>query len=129
VKIGFSLSTCLADVLDGAVNVDDVLVIVSGTKFDPNNDEQWRSLFFQYSMWGGPWEPFADREDEIRELVITLEKTGRLHQPRKFGASAGRPNMIWADVVPELVTLESSPAIQQAWARFNLIAGLAGDSQ
>jgi len=40
-KVGSSLSRCVRDIYEGTVGIDDVLVIVARTDFDPENDTQW----------------------------------------------------------------------------------------
>ena len=39
-KIGLSYSRCIRDIIDGKVAMQDVLVIVARTDFDPRDDEQ-----------------------------------------------------------------------------------------
>jgi hypothetical protein len=43
-KVGLSYSRCISDIIDGKVAMQDVLVIVARTGFDPTNDEQWCSI-------------------------------------------------------------------------------------
>jgi hypothetical protein len=38
-KIGLSYSRCVLDIIEGRVNIDDVLVLITRTNFDPNVDE------------------------------------------------------------------------------------------
>ena len=40
-KIGLSYSRCVRDIVEGKVDMADVLVIIARTDFDPHNDEQW----------------------------------------------------------------------------------------
>lgn len=44
-KIGLSYSRCVRDIVDGVVDIDDVLIIISRTDFDPRNDVQWESIW------------------------------------------------------------------------------------
>lgn len=37
-KVGTSLSRCVRDIYEDVVDIDDVLVIVARTDFDPEND-------------------------------------------------------------------------------------------
>lgn len=128
-KIGLSLSACVVDLLEGRVSLSDVFVIVSRTNFDPNNDNEWESLFAGYE-WNGPWSCYADRKSEVRELVQQIERLGKLHQPRKFGNNSRRlpgNGSPWLELVPMSDQIDSNPALKQAWDRFNFIAGLSGD--
>jgi len=71
-KIGLSLSRCMRDILEGKVDINDVLVIVARTDVDPNNDEHWRGIWDGY-IYGGmshpEWAGLEDREREMHELL------------------------------------------------------------
>jgi len=47
-KIGLSYSRCVRDIVDGVVDIDDVLVVIARTDFDPHNDEQWAGIWEGY---------------------------------------------------------------------------------
>ena len=47
-KIGLSYSRCVRDIVDGVVNINDVLVVIARTDFDPHNDDQWRGIWIGY---------------------------------------------------------------------------------
>ena len=51
-KIGLSYSRCVLDIIEGRVNIDDVLVLITRTNFDPNVDEQWTGIWQGYTMGG-----------------------------------------------------------------------------
>jgi len=128
-KIGLSYSRCIRDIIDGKVAMQDVLVIVARTDFDPRDDEQWRGIWEGYGggsspggIWSNPEWAGYDDEDKFREVTLELYNTGKLHQPRQFGAHPVRLNNYWLDcVVPEN---EMSPAQQKAWDNYQLITGL-----
>ena len=40
-KIGLSYSRCVRDIVDGTVDIEDVLLIIARTDFDPHDDDQW----------------------------------------------------------------------------------------
>ena len=128
-KIGLSYSRCIRDIIDGKVAMQDVLVIVARTDFDPRDDEQWRGIWEGYGggtnaggIWSNPEWAGYDDEDKFRSVSITLLEQGKLHQPRQFGAHPVRLNNYWLDcVVPEN---EMSPAQQKAWDNYQLITGL-----
>lgn len=52
-KIGLSYSRCVRDIVDGVVNIDDVLVVIARTDFDPHNDEEWSSIWSGYHNRSG----------------------------------------------------------------------------
>jgi hypothetical protein len=129
-KIGLSYSRCVRDIVDGKVGIDDVLVIVARTDFDPYNDEQWAGIWQGYHQrdgWSNPeWSNYTD-EDEIkfRSVSIVLWDEGKLHQPRKFGAHPHRLPYYWLETSLPSEELESRPAVKKAWEQFQIVAGLS----
>jgi hypothetical protein len=94
--IGLSYSRCVKDIVEGRVNIDDVMVIIARTDFDPNVDTQWKGIWRgyaggtparsgritgSYSEWYGTTD-----EDEVkyRNISVVLFASGKLHQPRQF---------------------------------------------
>ena len=47
-KIGLSYSRCVRDIVDGTVDIEDVLLIVARTDFDPHDDQQWSDIWAGY---------------------------------------------------------------------------------
>ena len=134
-KIGLSYSRCVRDIVDGAVNIDDVLVIIARTDFDPHNDVQWTELWQGYGGGTGVGSPFSspewicykdEDEDRLRSVSIELWETGRLHQPRKFGAHPRRLPYVWLDTVLSDDQIDNNPAAKLAWEHFQTVAGLTG---
>ena len=132
-KIGLSYSRCVRDIVEGVVAIEDVLVIISRTDFDPHNDDQWQSIWEGYGggqQLGSPfsnpeWIDYADEdEDRFRSVSIELWERGLLHQPRKFGAHPRRRSEIWLETVLPSSELENNPAAKMAWEKFQTIAGL-----
>jgi hypothetical protein len=133
-KIGLSYSRCVRDIVDGVVDIDDVLVVISRTDFDPHDDKQWSSIWHGYGggrTYGSPysnpeWSNYpTEDEDRFRSVSIELWETGKLHQPRKFGAHPSRRPEIWLEAVLPSSELETNPAAKKAWDSFQVIAGLA----
>lgn len=128
-KIGLSYSRCVRDIVDGKVDIADVLIVITRTDFDPNKDEEWSSIwrgYHGYNPWSNPeWADYADEdEDRFRSVSIELWETGKLHQPRKFGAHPARRPEIWLETVLPNEELDKNPAAKQAWDKFQMIAGL-----
>lgn len=132
-KIGLSYSRCIRDIVDGKVDIADVLVIISRTDFDPNDAEQWKSIWEGYGggqTFGSPysnpeWIDYpAEDEDRFRSVSIELWETGKLHQPRKFGANPRRRPEIWLETVLPSEELEKNPSAKIAWEKFQTVAGL-----
>jgi hypothetical protein len=138
-KIGLSYSRCVRDIVDGVVDIEDVLVLITRTDFDPRDDEQWRGIWIGYSggagansmrgLFGGSnpeWIGTSDEdEDRYRSVSIELWESGKLHQPRKFGAHPSRRPEIWLEAVLPSSELKTNPAAQKAWDKFQMIAGLS----
>ena len=125
-KIGLSLSRCMRDILEGTVDINDVLVIIARTDVDPHVDTHWRNIWEGY-LYGGlsnpEWAGLEDREREMHELLVELYQSGKLHQPRQFGAHPQRMPYYWLECfVPQD---EMNPAQQKAWDNYKLITGLS----
>jgi hypothetical protein len=132
-KIGLSYSRCVRDIVDGKVNIDDVLVLITRTDFDPHDAEQWQGIWEGYGggqTFGSPfsnpeWSNYpAEDEDRFRSVSIELWERGLFHQPRKFGARPQRRSEIWLEAVLPNSELEKNPAAKKAWDNFQMIAGL-----
>jgi hypothetical protein len=129
-KIGLSYSRCVLDIVEGRVDINDVLVIVARTKFDPHNDEQWAGIWDGYC--GGLSNPewshydYNSKEDEakFRDVSIELWEQGKFHQPRQFGAHPARRPEYWLETCLPNSELERNPAAKIAWEKFQVIAGL-----
>ncbi len=133
-KIGLSYSRCVRDIVDGKVNIDDVLIIISRTDFDPHDDKQWQDIWSGYggghtggSLWSMPeWGGYGpEDEDRFRSVSIELWEQGKFHQPRKFGAHPARRAEIWLEAVLPSEELERNPSAKLAWEKFQMVAGLA----
>lgn len=132
-KIGLSYSRCVRDIVDGKVDIDDVLVIIARTDFDPNDDTQWSGIWDDYGggqrlggIFGGhEWMNYsAEDEHKFRQVTIDLWKQGKFHQPRKFGAYPARRPEIWLEAVLPSSELQRNPAAKDAWDKFQTVASL-----
>jgi hypothetical protein len=132
-KIGLSYSRCVRDIVDGRVDIRDVLIIISRTDFDPRDNDQWIAIWSGYgggqtlgSPWSNPeWNDYGpEREAEFLGVTLELYESGRLHQPRQFGARPHRRSEIWLEAVLPSSELDQNPAARDAWDRFQTIAGL-----
>ena len=130
-KIGLSFSRCVLDIVEGRVDIKDVLVVISRTNFDPHNDEQWAGIWDGY-CYGGLSNPewrhydYNSKEDEakFRDVSIELWEQGKFHQPRKFGAHPARRPEYWLETCLPSSELERNPAAKIAWEKFQVVAGL-----
>ena len=135
-KVGLSYSRCIRDIADGTVDIDDVLVLITRTDFDPRNDEQWQGIWIGYgggtdnaysrgffSQSNPEWAGYHD-ESKFRDISIELYNSGRMHQPRKFGAHPRRLPYYWLETVLPESELELNPVVKDAWDKFQVLAGL-----
>ena len=130
-KIGLSYSRCVRDIVDGTVDIDDVLIIISRTNFDPHDDEQWRGIWIGYhdsmGLSNPEWRNYPpEDEDRFRSVSIELLESGKLHQPRQFGAHPRRMPYYWLETGLPDNELERFPAVKLAWDHFQTVAGLSG---
>jgi hypothetical protein len=137
-KIGLSYSRCVRDIVDGVVDINDVLIIIARTDFDPRDDDQWQGIWQGYAggsnpqsmrgLFGGSnpeWFGYKDEDEErFRSVSVDLWESGKFHQPRKFGAHPSRRPEIWLEAVLPSSELEHNPAAKSAWNKFQTVAGL-----
>jgi hypothetical protein len=118
-KIGLSLSRCVLDILEGTVKTNEVLVIVARTMFDYEKPDQWKSVFdsYRYSYWSA----FSD--EEITQVMDELWRSGKIHQPRRFGGYAVRTEHAWINVHVE----PENEAARQAFNHYQTLLGLSGE--
>ena len=127
-KVGLSFSRCVRDIVDGVVDINDVLIIIARSDFDPNIDEQWSSIWYGYRGASNPeWIGYTDDDEgKFRAVSMMLYNDGKMHQPRKFGAYPTRRPEYWLETFLPDSELERNPTLKQAWADFQLLAGLVG---
>lgn len=128
-KVGLSFSRCLRDIADGIVDVNDVLIIIARTDFDPRDDKQWGSIWEGYGY--GEWYKAYSQDggagevnSKYREIAIDLLTSGRLHQPRQFGTYEIKRDEYWLETVLPSSELDKNPAAKAAWEKFQMVAGL-----
>ena len=131
-KIGLSYSRCILDIVEGRVDMDDVLVLITRTDFDPRDDTQWAGIWDGYTLGGmsnPEWANYdfnnKDDEDKFRSVSIMLYEDGKMHQPRQFGAHPQRRPEIWLEAVLPNSELERNPTAKLAWEKFQTIASLS----
>lgn len=131
-KVGLSYSRCVLDIVEGRVDINDVLVVIARTNFDPHDDTQWKSIWDGYCFGGtshAEWEDYdhdsKEDEDKFRSVSIMLWDDGKMHQPRKFGAYPERRSEFWLETVLPDSELDNNPAAKKAWDQFQIVAGLS----
>jgi hypothetical protein len=133
-KIGTSLSRCVRDIYEGKVDIYDVLVIIARTDFDPYNDGHWKGLWQGYAGGGHIGSPYsnpewdgipAGDEDQIRGIIQQLHDSGKLHQPRQYGAHPQRMNHYWYDAILTPENLADNTVAKDAWDTYKVAAKLS----
>ena len=121
-KIGFSYGRFIRDIVKGDVDINDVVVIVSGTKTDRSRLD---SLVDDY-LYRDDYLFGLDRE-RCHDIAVQLWESGKIHQPRDFGRHRGKimEECVWADLFPSGDT-EQDPMVQAAWQEYRAMLGLAG---
>lgn len=129
--IGTSLGRCLISILRGEVREEDVILITTAT--DCPTYQQYIGVVKSYHKHGNPHSrssggyDFGDipLEDAL-DLAERLWNSGRIHQPRTFGATGllGSASTIWLDIVP--VPDGSNEYVMEAWDKYRTLALLAG---
>ena len=127
-KVGLSLSRCVRDIYEGKVDMLDVLVVIARTDFDPYNDTHWEGIWQGY-LYGGmsnpEWAGLGDHKEGMRKVCTDLLDSGKFHQPRKFGAHPARMPYYWLDTFAPEEEIATNPAVQKAWDKYKLLAGLS----
>lgn len=129
-KIGLSYSRCVRDIVDGVVDIEDVLVLITRTDFNPLNDDEWTSIWNGYHSrtgWSNPeWAHYpAEDEAKFRAVTIELYETGKMHQPRQFGMHPRRLPHIWLETILPSEDLDKNPGVKAAWEKFQTLAALS----
>jgi hypothetical protein len=131
-KIGLSYSRCVLDIVEGRVAMEDVLVLITRTNFDPRDDGQWGEIWDGYTLgglsnpeWGHYDFHSKDDQDKFRSVSCMLYEDGKMHQPRQFGAHPRRRPEIWLEAVLPNSELEANPTAKIAWEKFQTIAALS----
>jgi len=123
-KICLSLSRCVRDIVEGHVDVEDVLLLITRTDFDPTVDEQWDNIWAGYTTINPEW--YDLEHDDVKSVIMNLWEDGKIHQPRKFGARPRRLPYYWLETVVSDEDLEHSPVVKDAWDKFQIVSGLKG---
>ena len=121
-KIGLSLSRCVRDIVEGRVDIEDVLVLICRTDFDPYEADQWDNIWNGYNSINPEW--YGLDRDKVTNVVFALWDAGKIHQPRKFGAHPRRRPEYWLEAVLPSEELDRNTAAREAWDQFQIVAGL-----
>ena len=122
-KVGFSLGRCIRDIVTDVVDINDVVVIVSGTRFE--TQEQLVPIVHEYMYRTGYLEGLD--ETACQGVASVLFREGKIHQPRNFGIyrSVMPESAVWADLFP--TGGHTDPMVQEAWQAYRGMLGITGN--
>jgi hypothetical protein len=123
--IGTSLGRCLRSILLGEVSSSQVFLISTGTWSETK--EQYLDIVKQYhqdSYHESDYDLSLWRWEEVEELAVILWNSGKIHQPRNFGASPlfSSWSEVWFEIIPPHLLAE--PAAKDLWEKLKVIARL-----
>lgn len=120
-KIGFSLSRCVHDLVHGIVDYDDVVVVISRTKMETlDHIHRGMTQYTEQGVFGTGYQ------SDPTDMAIALFEDGRLFQPRLYGKMPAVPgnDLVWMDLFPT-VTGAGSEQIEKAWKNYRMLLKLA----
>lgn len=131
-RVGLSYSRCILDIVEKRVDIEDVLIVITRTDFDPTDDIQWKGIWwgytlsngYSYSEWRNYYYDNEEHESLFRDATVKLYQSGKMHQPRQFGAHPPRRSEFWLETVLPSEELEKNTAAKKAWDHFQTLAGL-----
>lgn len=128
-KVGQSLSRCVRDVLDGAVQLEDIYVIITRTRIPTR--EGLRGVMEEYTYREPVRDPtslYGYDIEEIMTVVYALWDQGKIHQPRCYPEGHHFGNIaenVWFDIVP--TPSLQSPSVVEAYQHFDMLRKLTNE--
>lgn len=122
-KIGFSFGRCIRDIVNGTVDINDVVAIITRTRMTDPSDMRYVIAEYMYV----PTYLLDLDEEKCNEVALDLWNSGRLHQPRNYGTYPVRisADHVWMDLVP--TTYSDNEAVQSAWEQYRVLLKLSAD--
>lgn len=125
-KIGLSFGRCVRDLVEGKVQLAEVLVIIARTHMESEThvDGVIRAYMGRREYLGG------QDEQACLEMGRKLYKSGKLFQPRLEGhytGSAVREDYVWMDAMPTVH--EDNEVVKKAWNSYQMALKLASQQQ
>ena len=110
-KIGFSFGRCVRDIVNGAVNIDDVAFLITATRIRDENHLDNVILTYMSE----PRYLMGLDYDLCIKAAKTLWNTNRVLQPRAQGMHRHMQpeESIWVDIFP--TALSDNESVKKAW--------------
>lgn len=127
--IGTSLGKCLKDLLDGKVQEDEVLVIVSNTMCpDLTRLLDVVEVYYYERTYIPEYDMSAHTLEDAKAVAQRLFESGKLHQPRvvkneSWGNAHGLKDT-WHDIIPSagLGNLADNDNVRDAFDRYRALS-------
>jgi hypothetical protein len=116
-KIGFSLGRCVRDLVNGDIQYDDVLFIISATAI--HDELQLDNVILNY-LYEPTYLAGLDQK-ACMEMARRIFNGRKLLQPRLQGISrhAAPEDALWVDLFPTF--LSDKPSVQSAWDAYRFM--------
>lgn len=116
-KIGFSFGRCIRDIVNGVVDFDDVLLIITRTRIE---ESDYLSGMIREYTWRNDYLEGLD-EDHCLDVAVRLWESGKIHQPLMYGARLSHVSekYLWMDVIPTATDMD--PGLKEAWEAYRML--------
>lgn len=121
-KIGFSFGRCVRDIVDGLVDIEDVLLVVGRTKMPNREACEWVINEYLHTHYLNGRDPAR-----CLEVGLALYDTCRVIEPRGVvgGGAMQVPNdCVWMDLFPTVAD-NNNEAVRVAWEQYRMLIGLS----
>jgi len=120
-KIGFSFGRCLASIVRGEVNINDVMCIIARTHMPEQKDVEYVVKEYLHR----PGDLAGLGEAECLRVGVELWQTGRIIEPRSNGiyAMSVPQEYIWMDLYPTEADVKSD-GVKEAWNAYRMLIQL-----
>lgn len=113
-KVGFSLGRCIRDIVNGLVDIDDIVVVIAGTKI--KTQEHLAEVIDDYLRRADCLKGLDG--EECQGVASVLWTEGKIHQSRENGHRARHitESSVWADLMP--TGGFEDPMVKEAWTQY-----------
>ena len=125
-KVGFSASRCIYDIVEGLVSLDEVVSITTGTSCETK--EHWMEAINAYVKIADIFDTRSLNGCDYEKVIETanaLWDAGKIHQPRLVGGGRYRPNFVWMDLQHTKEDRDNNPALRKAWEQAQVLEALS----
>jgi hypothetical protein len=108
-KVGLRLGKCILDIVTGDVLLNDVLVIVTTGRVNPNIEVQWAAIWKLYKYETKQWD-IGVHEEVFKYITCKIYNMGKIHQPKIYGGRGHSIKEAWVECMPTLTdTIRKTP--------------------